>query len=101
MPGSATYSFLLTVALLAANLPWLTERFLLTVTLTKTAAWRWLEWLSYYGLTALLAVALEYQATGTLYHQTWEFYVATLCLFAVFALPGFIYHYDLRKSLKR
>ena len=101
MSGSAIYSVLLVIALFAANLPWLSERFLLTVARTKTAAWRWLEWLLYYGMTALLAMALEYQSTGSLYHQSWEFYVATLCLFAVFALPGFIYHYDLRKSLNR
>lgn len=45
-------------------------------------------------------MALEYKITGGNYSQQWEFYVATLCLFVVFALPGFIYHYDLKKLLK-
>lgn len=91
------YGGLLAVALLAANLPWLTERFLLLVQVNKTALLRWLEWFIYYGLTGLLAMALEYKTTGNNYHQQWEFYVASLCLFVVFALPGFIYHYDLKK----
>lgn len=101
MSGSAIYNVLLIVALFAANLPWLSERFLLTIERTKTAVWRWLEWLIYYGLCAGLAAAMEYHMTGNLYPQAWEFWVATLCLFAVFALPGFIFHYDLKKRLQR
>ena len=44
-------------------------------------------------------MALEYKMTGGLHTQQWEFYVASLCLFVVFALPGFIYHYDFKKLL--
>jgi len=44
-------------------------------------------------------MALENKLTGGLHNQQWGFYVATLCLFVVFALPGFIYHYDLKKLL--
>lgn len=87
-------------AFIAANLPWLSRRFLLVGDFEKTAAWRWLEWLVYYGLTGLAAAALEFKFTGVVYSQQWEFYLATLCLFVVFALPGFIYHYDLKKLLK-
>lgn len=100
MAQSSVYGVLLAVAFVAANLPWLSERFLLVIKLNKTAGWRWLEWLVFYGLTGLLAVALERKLTGGLHAQQWEFYVATLCLFVVFALPGFIYHYDLKKLLK-
>lgn len=100
MQHSSVYGVLLAVAFLAANLPWLSERFLLTIKLHKTAGWRWLEWLVCYGLVGLLAMALEHKLTGGLHVQQWEFYVATLCLFVVFALPGFIYHYDLKKLLK-
>jgi hypothetical protein len=32
--------------------------------------------------------------------QGWEFYVITLALFAMFALPGFIWRYDLRPQLR-
>jgi len=100
MAQSGVYSALLAVAFVVANLPWLNERFLLVIKIDKTAWWRWLEWLCCYGLTGLLAAALEYRATGGLYPQQWEFYVASLCLFVVFALPGFIYHYDLKKLFK-
>ncbi len=100
MASSGVYGGLLAIAFIAANLPWLSERFLCVIQRNKTAAWRWLEWLVYYVLTGLLAMALEYKITGGNYSQQWEFYVATLCLFVVFALPGFIYHYDLKKLLK-
>ena len=100
MQHTSVYSVLLALAFLAANLPWLSERFLLIINLHKTAGWRWLEWLVCYGLVGLLAMALEHKLTGGLHAQQWEFYVATLCLFVVFALPGFIYHYDLKKLLK-
>ncbi|MGY6274901.1 DUF2818 family protein [Methylomonas sp. MgM2] len=100
MMRSNVYEVLLVAAFIAANIPWLTEHFLLVVRLNKTAWWRWLEWLVFYCLTGLLAMALENKLTGGVHSQQWEFYVATLCLFVVFALPGFIYHYDLKKLLK-
>lgn len=100
MVQSGVYGLLLLVAVAAANLPWLSERFLLAIKIDKNAGWRWLEWLCCYGMVGLMGLALEYRATGGLYPQQWEFYVATLCLFVVFALPGFIYHYDLKKLFK-
>lgn len=100
MAQASVYSVLLAMAFVFANLPWLTERFLLVFKLEKTAWWRWFEWLVNYGVTGLLAMAMEHKMTGGLHAQQWEFYVATLCLFMVFALPGFIYHYDLKKLLK-
>ncbi|MGD7033963.1 DUF2818 family protein [Alkalicoccus sp. WONF2802] len=65
----------------------------------KNAWWRWLEWLILYGLIGLLAVFLEYRQNGVIHRQDWEFYETTLSLFVVFALPGFIYHYDLKRTL--
>lgn len=100
MAQGSVYGVVLLVAFVAANLPWLSERFLLLVKLNKNAGWRWLEWLVCYGLSGLFALALEHKMTGEVHVQQWEFYLATLCLFVVFALPGFIYHYDLKKLLK-
>lgn len=97
MAQSGLYGILLVLAVIAANLPWISRRFLLAIDINKTAGWRWLEWLLWYGLTGLSAMAMENKLTGGNYSQQWEFYVATLCLFVVFALPGFIYHYDLKK----
>ncbi|MGR8931818.1 MAG: DUF2818 family protein [Gammaproteobacteria bacterium] len=100
MAQNSVYAVFLAVAFVAANWPWLSERFLLVVKMTKTARCRWLEWLICYALSGLFAMALERKLTGDIYSQQWEFYVATFCLFVVFALPGFIYHYDLKKLLK-
>lgn len=99
MAQSHAYGVLLVVAFAAANLPWLSGRFLLLVKLHKTAGWRWLEWLVCYGLAVLSVTAMEDKFAGEVYDRQREFYVATLCLFMVFALPGFIYHYDLKKLL--
>jgi hypothetical protein len=93
--------FLIIVAFLAANMPWLSGRFLAFIELPHKNGWlRWLEWLVMYALIGLLAAGLEYKATGAGHAQGWEFYVTTLCLFMVFGLPGFIYHYDLKKILQ-
>lgn len=98
--SSALPTLLLVLAFVSANLPWLTDRFLGLLGGTKSAALRCLEWLVYYGLNGLLAYGLEKHMTGNVYAQQWEFWVATLCLYGVFALPGFIYHYDLKKLLR-
>ncbi|MGZ4960872.1 MAG: DUF2818 family protein [Methylomonas sp.] len=100
MAQSGICGILLLLAVIAANLPWLSDRFLIAIRLDKNAWWRWLEWLVWYVLTGLLAMAMENKVTGGLHTQQWEFYVATLCLFVVFALPGFIYHYDLKNLFK-
>lgn len=92
----------LVLAFLAANLPWLSDRVLFvfsTQRMAKTGWIRWLEWFGLYWLTGLMAAGLEYKLMGSRTQQDWEFYVVGLCLFLVFALPGFIYCYDLKKVL--
>jgi len=96
---------LLISAIVAANLPWIGERFFFFFKPPggedKRAWMRLLEWLVLYVLVGLVAVGLEQKATGERYAQDWEFYVVTLCLFVVFAIPGFVYRYQLRPLLKR
>ena len=90
------------LALLAANLPWLSDRILFIrrpVAGRKRAWWRWLEWLILYFIVGGVALGFEQKIHGEIYGQDWEFYAVTLCLFLVFALPGFIYRYDLRRHL--
>jgi len=90
---------LVAVALITANLPWVSERFFVVFSPKdgQKRAWqRWLEWLVLYLVTGAIAIGLEQKLTGERYIQSWEFYAATLCLFLVFALPGFIYRHDLR-----
>ena len=95
---------IIVIALIAANLPWLTDRVLLVLEPkegVKHPAWRWLEWLLLYFIIGGVAFGLEQKINGETYPQDWEFYAVGLCLFLVFALPGFIYRYDLRLLLQR
>lgn len=95
---------LLIFAVLVSNLPWLGERFFFFFPPPgglKRTWMRLLEWLVLYVLIGLVAVGLEQKATGDRYAQDWEFYVVTLCLFVVFAIPGFVYRYQLRPLLQR
>ena len=94
----------LIVAFIAANLPWITERLfgLIVLKSEKKSAWLCLlEWFILYILIGLVALGLEKKFTSEIYSQDWEFYASTLCLFLVFALPGFIYRFDLKKLLKK
>ncbi|MCC5858170.1 MAG: DUF2818 family protein [Ectothiorhodospiraceae bacterium] len=104
MSVTAGFILLLVAALVAANLPWLTERVLFVLPAPAQGKREWvrlLEWALMYLVIGALAVGIEYRVTGGVYAQEWEFYVTTLCLFLVFALPGFIYHHDLRRLLKK
>lgn len=95
-------SLLLLVALLAANLPWLTERVLFVLEPPAHGKREWIrigEWFLLYLIVGGFARGLEYQQTGEWHRQEWEFYAVTLCLFVVLALPGFIYRHDLRRHL--
>jgi hypothetical protein len=91
---------LLVLALVGANLPWLTGRFLLFIPVGKGKnEWlRLLEWLLYYFIVGLLALGFEQRWTGNIHEQKWDFYVITFSLFLVFAFPGFIYYHLLRKK---
>mgnify|MGYP005751401783 CR=1 FL=1 len=95
---------LLVVAVLAANLPWMSERFLFVFPAPgggKSAWLRLFEWLVLYFLVGGIALGLEQKSFGERHAQDWEFYAVTACLFLVFALPGFIYRYDLKSLLAR
>lgn len=95
---------LMVAALMAANLPWSTERIGLIWRPASGKKSEWIrlgEWLVLFGLVGLAGAGLEYRSQGQLQPQGWEFWVIALCLFAVFALPGFIYYHDLRRRLQK
>lgn len=97
----AVWLYLL-IALVAANLPWLNERVLFVLTPRgngKPAGIRFLEWGILYALVVAIGLGLERLVTGTIHAQGWQFYAITLSMFAVFAMPGFIYRHDLRRHL--
>lgn len=104
MGQGTAIGILLVAAVIAANLPWASERRGLVGPLaetTKSEWWRLGEWLVLYAFVGLLAAGLERRIQGTIHDKGWEFYVVTLCLFAVFAVPGFIWRHDLRHHLRR
>ena len=86
------------VALLAASLPFFTERVfgLLRLNSEKTVWLRLLELFVLYFVVGSLGFLLESNA-GNRFDQRWEFFAITACLFIVFAFPGFVYRY-LRKN---
>src|SRR6478672_5746299 len=90
--------FVILLAVLAANLPFLNERLLALVPLKRTAKPIWMrlaELIVLYALVGLIAYLLEARV-GNAFAQRWEFYAITGCLFLVLAFPGFVYRY-LRK----
>nr|WP_315482346.1 DUF2818 family protein [uncultured Undibacterium sp.] len=86
------------VALLAASLPFFTERVfgVLRLNSKKTVWLRLLELIVLYFVVGSLGFLLESNA-GNRFDQRWEFFAITGCLFIVFAFPGFVYRY-LRKN---
>ena len=85
------------LALLAANLPFISKRFMLVYPLRspKTLPLRLLELVLWYFITGALGLALEHQA-GQIAAQGWEFYAITGTLFVTFAFPGFVLRYLLK-----
>lgn len=88
----------LAVALAAANLPFLSERFLGMLRLRvvpKGLALRLLELVLLYLLVGGIGLVLE-QRLGQIYPQGWEFYAITATLFLTLAFPGFVWRYLVR-----
>ena len=85
------------LALLAANLPFFSSRFMLVYRLrvVKPLALRLLELLLWYFIVGAFALALEHHA-GQIAAQGWEFYAITGTLFITFAFPGFAWCYLLK-----
>lgn len=97
--ATATWLLIL-IALLAANLPFLNQRLLAIFKIKKVIKPVWvclLELIFLYFIVGLLAYMLE-AYTGQVKAQSWELYAVTACLFLVFAFPGFVYQYLLRRS---
>lgn len=84
----------LAVAVLLANLPWLSQRCFLVLQCAEKKVWmRLLEWLVLYLIVGGMGYLLEQRLMGTTHTQDWEFYVVTASLFMVFAFPGFVYRH--------
>ncbi len=84
----------LIAALVAANLPFINERWLAVIPRSqpKTLGMRLAEMVLLYFLVGALGLALE-QSAGQIAPQGWEFYATTAALFITLAFPGFVYRY--------
>lgn len=99
MNSSALAWTVIALALVAANLPFVSNRLLLVRALPgqKSLAWRLLELVLLYLLVGAVALGMEH-SIGQVAPQGWEFYAVTGCLFLTLAFPGFIYRYLYRRS---
>jgi Na+(H+)/acetate symporter ActP len=91
---------LLLLALVLANVPWLTSRLFFVLPVkqsSKSVAWCLLELVVFYFLLGLLARYAEQATMGQVSPQKWEFYAITACMFLVLAFPGFIYRFFWKK----
>jgi hypothetical protein len=98
MDVSLSSWFVILLAVLAANLPFVNERLFAFIPLGAKPKSFWLrlvELMVLYALVGAIAYLLEARM-GNAFEQRWEFYAVTACLFIVFAYPGFVFRY-LRK----
>lgn len=97
MSQTASIWLVILAALVAANLPFFSQRLLLlgpraSAQRSKSLGLRLLELLLLYLLVGGLALLLERRA-GQISPQGWEFYAVTAALFLTLAFPGFVYRY--------
>ncbi len=94
MSQSVSTWIVIVAALLAANLPFFSQRFLGVIPLRhgKPLSVRLAELVVLYFVVGGLGLALEHRA-GQIAPQGWEFYAVTGALFLVFAFPGFVWRF--------
>ncbi|HYW57537.1 MAG TPA: DUF2818 family protein [Polaromonas sp.] len=94
MSQTASVWLVVVLALLAANLPFISNRLLAVIRLAgpKLLAVRLAEMVFWYFVVGGLGLFLE-QRAGQIAPQGWEFYAITGTLFITFAFPGFVYRY--------
>ncbi|BAN23491.1 DUF2818 family protein [Caballeronia insecticola] len=104
---SAAGWFIVLLALVGANVPFLNQRLFAVVPLrlaestghrtAKKNAWlRIGELVILYFVVGALGFMLEARA-GNQFDQGWQFYAITFSLFVVFAFPGFTYQYLVKR----
>ncbi len=98
MSQTASGWLVVMLALLMANLPFISNRLFAVVALKtpKNLGLRFAELVVGYFVVGALGLFLE-QRLGQIAPQGWQFYAITGTLFITFAFPGFIYRYLFRK----
>lgn len=104
MQNSVVALCILLVAFIAANVPFFNQYLFAIIPLNKTENYkkpfwiRLIELIVLYFIIGFIAHEIEAYVSDA-YHQTWQFYAVTGCLFLVFAYPGYVVRY-LRKAKK-
>ncbi|BCF89131.1 MULTISPECIES: DUF2818 family protein [Paraburkholderia] len=96
---SAAGWFIVLLALVGANLPFLNQRLfgVMPLKAAKKSAWlRIGELIVLYFIVGALGFMLEARA-GNRFEQGWQFYAITFSLFIVFAFPGFTFQYLVKR----
>jgi hypothetical protein len=99
MDVSLSSWLVIVLAVLAANLPFFSERVLGIIPWRAAVKPLWLRLLEMFLLYLVVGVVsfmLE-SRIGNRFPQRWEFYAITGCLFIVLAYPGFVYRYLRRR----
>ncbi len=91
--------FVIVLALLAANLPFFTQRLfgLVALSAPKSLAIRLGELVVMYFVAGGVGLLLEHRA-GQVAPQGWEFYAITGSLFVTLAFPGFVWRYLVKRA---
>jgi Protein of unknown function (DUF2818) len=97
MGQSTSVWLVIALALVAANLPFISQRLLLVVRLEngKNLAARLAELVLMYFIVGGIGLLLE-KRLGQIAPQGWEFYAVTGTLFITLAFPGFVWRYLLK-----
>ncbi len=98
MQTSAVW-LVIVLAFIAANLPFVSNRFFLVFPLKKTPKSIWLrlaELLILFFAVGFIGRALEARI-GQNYPQQWEFYAVSLAMFLVLAFPGYVLRYMVKR----
>lgn len=99
MMASWQIGLLMSLALLAANLPFANQRILLLgpTRISKSLAIRLVELVLLYFVVGAVGLALE-NHVGQIASQGWEFYAITGTMFVTLAFPGFVYRYLMHRQ---
>ncbi|OZB71983.1 MULTISPECIES: DUF2818 family protein [unclassified Thiomonas] len=98
MQNSAIW-LVIVLAFVAANLPFVSNRFFLVIPLKKTPKLIWLrllELLILFFVVGFIGMALEARI-GQNYPQHWEFYAVSVAMFLVLAFPGYVLRYMVKR----
>ncbi|QIE24386.1 hypothetical protein SBC1_22840 [Caballeronia sp. SBC1] len=96
---SAAGWFIVLLALVGANLPFVNQRLFSVVSLKTTKKNGWIriaELIVLYFVVGALGFMLEARA-GNRFEQGWQFYAVTFSLFLVLAFPGFTFQYLVKR----